>query len=136
MVELTEDEVDIPSPQEMKKSWNATDQISENSSIVQWGDIRELESGGWEIDGERKIMIHRDLILRFEEFTFTQIVSLRDSREEDYIWEDVVGRRAMWWTAVADSCRQLFSDSEKHVMISEAKDWTNSHRSETYPFKD
>ena len=40
MVELTEDEVDIPSPQEMKKSWNATDQITENSSIVQWEDIR------------------------------------------------------------------------------------------------
>ena len=59
MVELTEDEVDIPS-QEMKKSWNATDGISENSSIVKWSDIRELESGGWEIDGERKIMIHRD----------------------------------------------------------------------------
>ena len=126
MVELTEDEVDIPSPQEMKKNWNATDEITENSSIFQWDDISELESGGWEIDGERKIMIHRDLILRFEEFTFPQIASLRDSREEDYIWEDVVGKRAMWWTAVADSCRQLFSDSEKHVMISEAKDWTNS----------
>ena len=126
MVELTEDEVDIPSPQEIKKSWNAIDGIAENSSIVQWSDIRELESGGWEIDGERKIMIHRDLILRFEEFTIAQIASLRDSREEDYIWEDVVGKRAIWWTAVADSCRQLFSDSEKHVMISEAKDWTNS----------
>ena len=89
MVELTEDEVDIPSPQEMKKSWNAIDGIAENSSIVKWSDIRELESGGWEIDGERKIMIHRDLILRFEEFTIAQIASLRDSREEDYIWEDV-----------------------------------------------
>ena len=126
MVELTEDEVDLPSPQEMKKNWNASDEFTGNSGFFQWEDIRELESGGWEIDGERKIMIHRDLILRFEEFTLSQIALLRDSREEDYIWEDVVGKRAMWWTAVADSCRQLFSDSERHVMISEAKDWTNS----------
>ena len=126
MVELTEDEVDIPSPREMKKNWNAPDELAENSSIFRWEDIRELESGGWEIDGERRIMIHRDLILRFEEFTHAQIASLRDSREEDYHWEDVVGKRAMWWTAVADSCRQLFLDSERHVMISEAKDWTNS----------
>ena len=126
MVELTRDEVDIPSPKEMKKNWDAIDEITENSSIVQWDDIRELESGGWEIDGERKIIIHRDLILRFEEFTHSQITSISGSREEDYTWEDVVGNRALWWTAVADSCRQLFLESEKHVMISDAKDWKNS----------
>ena len=66
------------------------------------------------------------MILRFEEFTFTQIASLRDSREEDYIWEDVVGKKGYLVDGRCNSCRQLFSDSEKHVMISEAKDWTNS----------
>lgn len=126
VVELTEEEVDIPPPREIKKNWNGTDEITENSTFVQWENVRKLDSGGWEVDGERKIMIHRDLLLRFEEFTLTQMTSLRNSREEDYIWNDVTGKRAMWWTAVADSCRQLFSDSERHVMISDVKDWTNS----------
>ncbi len=126
MVELTKDEVKIPSPREMKKNWSGSDETLNNSSIIQWSDVRELDKMSWEVNGERKIMIHRDLILRFEEYSLSQISSLRDSREGDYIWNDVDGNRSLWWTAVADSCRQLFSDSEKHVMISEAKDWTSS----------
>ena len=126
MVELTKDEVKIPFPKEMKKNWLGIDEKVDGTSIIQWGDIRELDAGGWEMNGERKIMIHRDLILRFEEYSQSQIISLRESREEDYVWKDVGGNRSLWWTAVADSCRQLFSDSEKHVMISGAKDWTSS----------
>ena len=56
--------------------------------------------GGWELDGERKIMISRDLILRFEEFSLHNIQSLNDSRSlMDYVWEGVDGKRALWWTA-------------------------------------
>jgi len=126
MVELTVDELIIPPPQQIEKHWNGIEEIKANSNTIQWGEVRKLDTGGWEIDGERKIMIHRDLFLRLEEYTFAQITTLTDSREEDYVWKDVIGKRAIWWTAVADSCRQLFSDSERHVMISEAKDWTNS----------
>ncbi len=126
MVELTVDEVAIPSPQEIEQHWNGIEEITANPSIIQWGEARKLDTGGWEIDGERKIMIHRDLFLRFEEYSLAQITTLTDSREGDYVWKDVIGKRAIWWTAVADSCRQLFSDSERHVMISEARDWTNS----------
>lgn len=126
MVELTVDELIIPPPQQIEKHWNGFEEIKANSNTIQWGEVRKLDTGGWEIDGERKIMIHRDLFLRLEEYTFAQITTLTDSREEDYVWKDVIGKRAIWWTAVADSCRQLFSDSERHVMISEAKDWTNS----------
>ena len=126
MVELTEEKVNIPPPKEIEKNWLGDDEDTAPSSIIQWNQIRELGSGIWEMDGERKLMVHRDLILRFEEYSLPQIGQLRDSREGDYIWTGVEGNRSLWWTAVADSCRQLFSDSEKHVMISEAKDWTNS----------
>ncbi|MBT86017.1 MAG: hypothetical protein CMA62_00645 [Euryarchaeota archaeon] len=123
LVDLELDDITVPIPEEMTFSWSKGSSEVIPSDVVRWEDVRELELGGWELDGDRKAMIHRDLILRFEEFSIHNIQSLTESRSEDYNWELAEGKRALWWTALADTSRHLFMESKRHVMISEAKDW-------------
>ena len=129
LVNLEADEINVPLPSECMPNWPENIPAVAPADYVNWNDARELEMGGWELDGERKIMISRDLILRFEEFSLHNIQSLKDSRAKDYVWEGVNGKRALWWTALADTSRHLFMETKRHVMISDARDWiTNSIR--------
>jgi hypothetical protein len=129
LVSLEADEINVPLPKESILHWSENIPAIAPADYVNWNDVRELEMGGWELDGERKIMISRDLILRFEEFSLHNIQSLNDSRSDDYVWEGVDGKRALWWTALADTSRHLFMETKRHVMISDASDWiTNSIR--------
>ncbi len=125
MVELNEDKLEVPSPRVINGRWPETIEKNDTDGHVDWEDIRELDSGGWELTGERKFILYRDLMLRFEDYSIHNIDTVRDSRIEDYKWIGVEEKRALWWTAVADSSRQLFSDSGRHVMISGAEDWAS-----------
>ena len=123
LIDLEVDKIKLPQPSEISILWPENDSRTGPADFVSWSDARELELGGWEMDGERKIMIHRDLIMRFEEFSMHNIQSLSDSRSQDYLWVGVDGKRALWWTALADTSRHLFMETKRHVMISEAGDW-------------
>ena len=80
------------------------------------------------MDGERKITISRDLILRFEEFSLHNIQSLNDFRSDDYVWEGVDGKRALWWTA-QETLQGTFHGDKKTRDDIDAPDWiTNSIR--------
>ena len=68
------------------------------------------------------MIIHRDLISRFEEFCLPYLTKI-ESERQDIEWpiEDV--ERNLWWTAAADSMRQVHFDSGIHVLISKPDDW-------------
>ena len=68
------------------------------------------------------MIIHRDLISRFEEFCLPYITNIESGRQDiEWPLEDV--ERNLWWSSAADSMRQVHFDSGIHVLISKPDDW-------------
>ena len=124
VVSLNLDHKDLPTPSEQILLWPNSDSDSVNYELTEesWEDLRVESRGVWSIMNERKMIIHRDLILRFEEFCLPYISTIESGRK-DIEWpiEDV--ERKLWWTSAADSMRQMHFDSGLHILISKPDDW-------------
>ena len=66
---------------------------------------------------ERKMIIHRDLILRFEEFCLPYIFTIESGRQ-DIEWPIKAVERKLWWTSAADSCLLYTSPSPRDLSTS------------------
>ena len=124
VVSLNLDHKDLPNPSQIIPLWPNTDSDSVNYELAEesWEDLR-VESGGvWSIMNERKMIIHRDLILRFEEFCLPYISAIESGRQ-DIEWPIEDNQRKLWWTAAADSMRKVHFDSGLHILISKPDDW-------------
>jgi hypothetical protein len=78
--------------------------------------------------GERRMFLHRDLILRFEEYCLPYLDGIPEGRVEDYDWEGLDEKRSAWWTAAADSARERFVAEGHHVLVRNPSDWASIAR--------
>ena len=124
VVSLNLDHKDLPDPSQMIPLWPNTDSDSVNYELTEdsWEDLRVESQGVWSIMNERKMIIHRDLILRFEEFCLPYISTIESGRQ-DIEWPIEDEQRKLWWTSAADSMRQIHFDSGLHILISKPDDW-------------
>ena len=124
IVTLNLDHKALPTPSRQLLLWPNSDNDSVDYDLTEesWEDLRLDSRGLWSILNERKMIIHRDLISRFEEFCLPYLTNIESGRQ-DIEWpiEDV--ERNLWWSAAADSMRQVHFDSGIHVLISKPDDW-------------
>ena len=74
------------------------------------------------------MFLHRDLILRFEEYCLPYLDGTSEGRVEDYTWQGLDEKRSAWWTAAADSARKRFVAEGHHVLVRDPSDWVSIAR--------
>ena len=121
---LNLDHKDLPNPSQQNPVWpnSVSDTVNYDLTKEPWEDLRIESFGIWSIMNERKMIVHRDLILRFEEFCLPYITFIESGRK-DIEWPLEDSQRGLWWTAAADSMRKAHYDSGLHVLISRPEDW-------------
>ena len=124
MVTLNLEHKELPNPSQQIPVWPTSYNDSINSDLTEesWEDLRTESQGIWSIMNERKMILHRDLLLRFEEFCLPYISAIESGRQDlEWPLEDI--QRSLWWTAAADSMRKAHFDSGRHVLVSKPEDW-------------
>ena len=131
VITLTQDVAQIPGPKPLSPAWNdqgfGAGAMSESNDEM-WLDLRSDSHGQWSIRGERKMFLHRDLILRFEEYCLPYLDGTSGGRVEDYSWKGLDEKRSAWWTAAADSARKRFVAEAHHVLVRDSTDWISIAR--------
>ena len=130
LITLAQDDTEIPSPKPTNPNWNwkHTDMLGDSDIDELWKDFRMDSPGDWSIRGERKMFLHRDLFLRFEDYCIPYVDDIKEGRSEDYTWEALDDKRSEWWTAAADSARERFVAEGHHVLVRDPSDWVGVAR--------
>ncbi|MBT3357619.1 MAG: hypothetical protein HN534_02805 [Euryarchaeota archaeon] len=130
VVDLTLDDVIIPKGKKSELIWRdlSTSTIITEEGQDAFADLEFLDSGYWTIMGRRSLFIHRDLLLKFEEYCLPYLDEIHEGRS-DYTWNGLDEDRALWWTAMADSIREIFYSAGHHIFVSKTEDWLRiAHR--------
>ncbi len=124
VVTLTPDNSQPPVPKPRRQDWRDEEFPAPMGELVEemWTDLRVDSSGDWSIMNERRMFLHRDLILRFEDYCLPYLEGIQQGRD-DYSWSNSDPQREIWWTAAADSMRESFIESNHHIFISKPEDW-------------
>ena len=130
IVSLIEQHTDVPSPKPLNVPWMTSESTISPSdeNQIHWTDYRSDGGGTWSIMGERKMMVHLDLVLRFEEYCTPYVEGKNFTRSEDYVWDGSEDKRSAWWDAVADSAREGFVSEGHHVLVRDHSDWISIAR--------
>ncbi len=131
VITLTPDDTQVPEPKPCRPTWKDQEigvDLDNESNDEMWVDLRVESSGHWSIMNERRMFLHRDLILRFEDYCIPYLDGIHEGRDEDYAWEGLDDKRSAWWTAAADSARERFIAEGHHVLIRDPSDWTSMAR--------
>ena len=125
VVSLIEQHTDVPGPRPVNVPWltSATTVFASDENQDYWADYRAVDGGTWSIMGERKMMIHLDLIMRFEEYSIPYVEDSNFARSGDYSWSGIGGKLSPWWNALADTAREGFVSEGHHVLVREHSDW-------------
>jgi len=130
VITLTPDDTQVPEPEPRRPTW-MDQEIGvplDGLSDELWVDLRIESSGYWSIMNDRRMFLHRDLILRFEDYCIPYLDGIHEGREEDYAWESLDYKRSVWWTAMADSARERFVAEGHHVLVRDPSDWVSVAR--------
>tara|TARA_B100000029_G_scaffold307771_1_gene300519 strand:- start:3146 stop:4246 length:1101 start_codon:yes stop_codon:yes gene_type:complete len=135
VVSLIEQHTDVPNPKPMDAPWITYEPTAFASTEDHdyWTDFRADGGGTWSIMGERKVMIHLDLILRFEEYCIPYVEDSNFMRSGDYSWGGFEGKRSAWLAAVADTAREGFTSEGHHVLVRDHLDWISIARRHLSP---
>ena len=131
VITLTPDDTQVPVPKPRRPSWRDQEigcDLGKESIDELWADLRVESSGCWSIMNERRMFLHRDLILRFEDYCLPYLDVVHEGRDEDYRWEGLDDKRSTWWTAAADSARERFVSEGHHVLLQAHSDWMSITR--------
>ncbi len=126
VVSLEPDHLESPAPNEMPIPWRDSNPGLTDLDRIElaWEDLRIESNSVWSNLQERRMVIHRDLILRFEEFCIPYLDGIKDGRK-NMVWPLEDEQRIAWWTAAADSMRQSVFESGIHILVSQPEDWLN-----------
>ena len=80
-------------------------------------------SGVWSLMGERMMMVHQDLILRFESYFLPYLDNIHEGRKNSCLWGDLDNKKSDMWTIFSDTMREIFFNQGHHVIISKEQDW-------------
>jgi hypothetical protein len=123
MLSLSEDNVDIPSPQNISYPWFHKISSSPLKDDDFWDTLMIENSGVWSLMGERMMMVHQDLILRFESYFLPYLDNIHEGRKNSCLWRNLDNKKANMWTIFSDTMREIFFDQGHHIIISKEQDW-------------
>ena len=92
-----------------------------NSEI--WDMLSIEDDGAWYVQNSRKMIVSRDLFFRFEEQCMPSLKKIDFVGLSNYDWGIKDELKSLWWSASADSARELFIASSYHILIREDSDW-------------
>ena len=81
------------------------------------------DDGMWYIHNSRKMIVTSDLFFRFEGQCLPFLKKIDFSGSNNYDWGIKDDMKSLWWSASADSARELFISSAYHILIREDSDW-------------
>ena len=130
VVSLIEQHAEVPGPKPVNPLWKpSTIYTTAEQDADYWADIRSDGGGTWSIMGERRMMLHLDLLSRFEEYCAPHVEDSNFSRSEDYEWIGLDEKHSAWWDSAADSAREGFVSEGHHVLVRNHSDWLSiAHR--------
>jgi hypothetical protein len=123
MLSLSEDKVEIPSPQNVSSPWPQDISFSTVEDDDFWDTLMIENSGSWSLMGVRTMMIHQDLIIRFESYFLPYVDDIHEGRIGSCLWRNLDNKKANLWTIFSDTMREIFFDQGHHIIISKEQDW-------------
>ena len=111
-----------PSPTQNNLHVDISDSKKINNPEL-WEMFSINNKGIWHIHNSRKIVISNDLFVRFEQNSLPFLSDVNFGRLGDYDWKLSDENKSNWWSASADSARELFIESAHHILIREDDDW-------------
>jgi hypothetical protein len=123
IVQSTRDTREIPSSKYATKSW--TDLEGKMSDLeCYYGRARHEADGVWTVEGNRTMMLQRDLLIRFETLTTPYLVDTPRSSDSRTEWEGIIDtEKIVLWDAMAEASRRQFLASGELVLVAEAEHW-------------
>ena len=123
VVQSTRDPRQIPIPKAATYPW--TDIVGNLVKDDRLYDRARHETEGlWTVEGNRTVMLQRDLLLRFETLTLPYLSSTQRSTDARTHWSDVTEPELIvLWDAMAEAARLQFLASGELVLIASPEHW-------------
>ena len=123
VVQTTLDSREIPAPKSVQKVW--TDVMGNLSNDWRLYDRARHEAEGvWTIEGNRTLMLHQDLIIRFATLALPYLAETPRSTDARTEWKGVEGsEEIVLWDAMAEAARKQFLASGELVLIAQPESW-------------
>ena len=131
LVHLELDDLEVSKPKKMIPQW-----VFNNSDIkhIQKNPLlkpSELSYGGWDLMGERHILLHQDFILRLiENITTYATESSEVSTDVDWGLFKISETEIKVWDSIAKSSCDLFREGEELFMVAEPEHWIGATQAE------
>ena len=132
LVHLELDDIEIAKPKKINFEWfidsdNDVEHIQKNPLSKPF----ELSFGGWELMGERHVMLYRDFILRLiENITTYASECSKPSINIDWSIFKLKENEMKVWDAIAKSSSELFREGEELFMVAEPENWVGATQAE------
>ena len=123
VVGCTRDSRQIPSPKESIIPWiDCRGVLAEDERL--YDRARHEADGLWTVEGNRVIMLSRDLLLRFEALTTPYLTATQRSTDSRTKWEGISEHEEIvLWDAMAEAARRQFLASGELVLIASTEHW-------------
>ena len=128
VVECTRDSRQIPPPKESITPW--TDVEGEFVDDERLYDRARHEADGlWTVEGNRAIILPRDLLLRFEAMAMAYLSATPRSTDSRTKWDGISEpEQIVLWDAMAEAARRQFLASGELVLIASTEHWISVSR--------
>ena len=131
LVHLEEDDMDVAKPKKATPMWTFDNSEIEHIQKNPLSKPFELSFGGWDLMGERHVMLHQDFILRFLNNVTTYASECAEvSTVVDWSIFGISETESKVWNAIAKSSCDLFREGEELFMVAEAEHWIGASQAE------
>lgn len=125
VVELSGDPRTIPKPSDTVLLWLDVKGEATQSECL-YDRARHEADGVWTVEGNRAMILHRDLLLRFETLSLPYLASTPRSSDARTEWNGITGSdQIVLWDAMAEAARKQFLASGELVLIASPEHWVS-----------
>ncbi|MCH2637695.1 MAG: hypothetical protein MKZ56_04945 [Candidatus Thalassarchaeum sp.] len=128
VVECTKDTRQIPAPKKADIAWTDLNGNPEENECL-YDRARHETEGVWTVEGNRAMMLPRDLLLRFEGLALPYLSTTQRSTDARTEWRGVTDAETIvLWDAMAEAARRQFLASGELVLIATPEHWIQMSR--------
>ncbi len=123
VVQSTHDSREIPSPKKSVLSWLDLNGNPSGDERI-YNRARHETEGVWTVEGNRVMMLHQDLLVRFVALSTPYMADTNRSTDARTEWSGVDEKeKIVLWDAMAEAARKQFLASGELVLVAEADNW-------------
>ncbi|MDE0707631.1 MAG: hypothetical protein OSB33_01650 [Candidatus Poseidoniales archaeon] len=123
IVQSTHDPRKIPAPKNITISWTDVEGEMTNQECL-YNRARHEADGVWTVEGNRTLMLQRDLLIRFETLAIPYLTDTPRSTDSRTEWMGISEpEQIVLWDAMAEAARRQFLASGELVLVAEVEHW-------------